>query len=350
MATTFASLILQARRHLIEQPGIATPSAPVVTPTGTTGATSYSYKIVGANKDQTSVASSAGSTTTGNASLSSTNFNRVTWTASSYATYYYVYRTVGGATTGVIAVVGAGTLQLDDTGLTGDAASAPTLATGGTWWTDAELLDIAINGVKDMWAAIIDVFGDHYLTIDVTNVSLAASGTSLTGVPTDVFRVHLIEPRDTTSAGASQGVRFVPRKYNHPDFMSARSLSALDPATAGVIFYDVSGAGSPIAAPTILTAPLVNAAISLRFVYVPTLPTTTYTTASSNPIPGESDQALIAYIVAFARAKERDDRSVDPNWVAVYATEKQSILTRATPRQEQEPDVVEGLFDDTFYN
>jgi hypothetical protein len=68
------------------------------------------------------------------------------------------------------------------------------------------------------------------------------------------------------------------------------------------------------------------------------------TSSGNNPIPGESDQALIAYIVAFARAKEREDRSPDPNWIAVYANEKQSILTRLTPRQSQEPDVVEALW------
>jgi hypothetical protein len=52
--------------------------------------------------------------------------------------------------------------------------------------------------------------------------------------------------------------------------------------------------------------------------------------------------------VAWARAKEREDRSPDPAWFATYSTDKQSLLTALTPRQEQEEEVVEGLFDGMF--
>ncbi len=198
-----------------------------------------------------------------------------------------------------------------------------------------------------MWAAILDVFGDHFFTVDVTNVSLAANATSLTGVPADTFRVQLIEPRDTTTSGSGSGVQFVPKKYNHPQFIAARSETAVDVNAAGVIFYDVSGAGTPVGTPTILVAPPLSSALNLRFVYNPSL--AAMTTSSTNPIPGESDKALVAYTVAFARSKERDDRSPDPNWIAVYSTEKQSILARITPRQEQEAEYVDGMFEDNYY-
>jgi hypothetical protein len=207
-----------------------------------------------------------------------------------------------------------------------------------------------MKGAADLWASFVDLYGEHFFTVDVTNVSLAASSNSLTGVPADCFRVNLIEPRDMTATGPYRGLSFFPRKYNHPDFVAARSMAAIDPNLAGTIFYDVTQAGPPVGTPTILTAPQITAALDLRFVYNPTLTTSGITTASNNPIPGESDQALIAYMVAFARAKERDDRSPDPNWVAVYATEKQSLLTRSTPRQDQEPEVVDGIFDDIYYN
>ena len=349
MATTFTTLISQVRTQLQELPSLATPSAPTITPQGTTGASTWTYKIEALNRDQTSIASSAGSTTTGNATLSSTNFNRITWTAVTGATAYRIYRTAvatSPTTTGVIALVGS-VLQLDDTGLAGDSATAPTAATGGTFWTDAEILTELTNGAKDLWAAYLDVFQDHFFTDDVTNVTLAASTGSLTGVPSDTFRVLLIEPRDTTTAGAHAGIRFVPKKYNHPDFIAARAHGTIDPTSGGVIFYDVSGAGTPVGTPTVLVAPKLNAAMNLRFVYSPVL--ATLTGSSNNPIPGESDKALVAYGIAFARAKERDDRSPDPNWIAVYATEKQSLLARVTPRQEQENDVVEGMFEGTVY-
>jgi len=54
----------------------------------------------------------------------------------------------------------------------------------------------------------------------------------------------------------------------------------------------------------------------------------------------------VAGIVAFASAKQRDDTSPDPNWLAILSTEKQSILTASTPRQEQEPEYIHGAFDD----
>jgi hypothetical protein len=331
---------------LQELPTLATPAAPTVTPQGTTGASTWTYKIEALNADQTSIASAAGSTATGNATLSATNNNQIVWVAITGATAYRIWRTAvatSPTTTGAIATVGASVLQFNDTGVAGDLATAPTAATGGVFWTDAEILVDLIDGAKDMWAAILDVFGDHYFTNDITNVSLAASTGTLTGVPADTFRVQLIEPRDTTSAGAYRDVEFVAKKYNHPDFVAARSLGTVSPGTAGTIFYDVSGAGSPVGTPTVLVAPMISAALTLRFVYNPILGT--LTSASNNPIPGEADKALVAYAIAFARAKERDDRSPDPNWIAVYATEKQSILTRITPRQEQTDEEVMGMFE-----
>lgn len=341
-ATALSSIIAQVRGKLLELPSVTTPTAPTVTPTGTTGATSYSYKIVARNRDMKSIASAAGSTTTGNAALTSAAFNRVTWPAVTGATFYEVHRTVGGATTGIIAIVGS-VLQLDDTGLVGDLSVSPTAATGGTFWTDAEILADVLNGAKDMWASILDLHQEHYQTIDITNVSLAASTATLTGVPADCFRVQMIEPRDTSSAGNSRSIIFTPRKYNSPDFQNARTRAAVASTAIDEIFYSISGVGSPIAAPTINIAPLVDATILLRLVYNPALPALTI--ASDNPIPGESDQALICYGVAYSRAKERDDRSPDPNWLAAYATEKEHILVRLTPRQEQEPEVVEGMFE-----
>lgn len=341
-ATALSSIIAQVRGKLLELPSVTTPTAPTVTPTGTAGVTSYSYKIVARNRDMRSIASAAGSTTTGNATLTSGNFNRVTWPAVTGASFYEVFRIIGGATTGIVAIVG-NVLQLDDTGLTGDLSTAPTAATGGTFWTDAELLADVINGAKDLWASILDLHQEHYQTIDITNVSLAASTATLTGVPTDCFRVQMIEPRDTTTAGSSRGIIFTPRKYNSPDFQNARTRAAVASTAIDEIFFSISGVGSPIGAPTINIAPMVDAAVPLRLVYNPAL--AAMTIASDNPIPGESDQALINYCMAYARSKERDDRSPDPNWLTAYATEKQHILTRLTPRQEQEPEVVEGMFE-----
>lgn len=346
MATATSSLITSARRHLKEIYNLVTPGSPLVSPQGTTGATTYTYLIVANNDEGSSEASAVGTTATGNASLSVSNFNRLTWTAVPYATTYDIYRTVGGGSTGAIAQTTS--LTADDTGLAGDSTTAPTVNTSGVanaFWTDSELLDLATKGYTDLWAAIIDLNEDHFQTIDTSTMTLVANATTITGTPTNLFRVRLIEPADTTSSGTSRDIVFSPRDYNHPDFVYARSQSAFAPAGDNVIFYVVTGAGSPVAAPTIVVAPKISATMSLRVAYVPILGVSSFTVSTSNPIPGESDNAVIAWIVAFARAKEREDRSPDPNWLSVYATEKQSLLTRMTPRQTQEPEYVEGTFE-----
>lgn len=214
--------------------------------------------------------------------------------------------------------------------------------TVASYWTSAELIDICNKGIKDMWGAIIDLHQEHFLTVDTTNVSLAANSDSLTGVPSDVFRVHIIEPKVTIAGNSGSDVMFFPRDYNSHEFQNARQISAQNVETGLAIFYTLTQAGAPIAAPTVLTAPQITAALSLRFVYVPIL--AAVASGGNNPIPGESDNALIAWTIAYARAKVREDASPDANWLAVYATEKQNILTRLTPRQTQEPDVVDDLF------
>ena len=106
------------------------PAAPVITPFPA-GATSYSYVIVpvfGYNNPITGLASQgqgspAGSTTTGPATLGSAGANNlITWAAVLNASYYLVYRSVGGATQGLIGSTQA--TSFVDTGLAGDATTA----------------------------------------------------------------------------------------------------------------------------------------------------------------------------------------------------------------------------------
>jgi hypothetical protein len=75
------------------QPSISAPTGVTVAPQGTTGSTTYDYVVTAVNaSEEESLASTSGQTTTGNATLSATNYNKVTWTAASGAVYYNVYR------------------------------------------------------------------------------------------------------------------------------------------------------------------------------------------------------------------------------------------------------------------
>jgi hypothetical protein len=108
---------------------LANVSTPTITPQGTTGATTYGYKIVATNGSGVTAASTEGTTATGNATLSSSNFNRISWTAVTGATGYTVYRTTGGATQGLISTITLGsTVTLDDTGLVGGGGQRSALA------------------------------------------------------------------------------------------------------------------------------------------------------------------------------------------------------------------------------
>ncbi len=101
--------------------GLDTPSAPTVTPIGTTGAVTWRYKVSAMNANgNESIVSATGTTTSGNANLTGSNFNRITWSAVEGAAAYRIYRTTVGTsptTTGYIGRVEANdTLSFDDTG------------------------------------------------------------------------------------------------------------------------------------------------------------------------------------------------------------------------------------------
>jgi hypothetical protein len=110
---------------------VTTPAAPTVTPAGTTGASTWSYKIVAKQSDGSySAASSAGTTTTGNATLTALNKNVITWAAITGAATYDIYRTAHGTSPSTDGKIGnTALLTLDDTGLAGDAGTAPATGT-----------------------------------------------------------------------------------------------------------------------------------------------------------------------------------------------------------------------------
>lgn len=110
---------------------ISTPSAPVVTPTGTAGSTTYQYRIVAVTYDgRDSINSATGQTTTGNATLSGTNFNALSWSAVTAAASYKVLKFVSGSWQLLAGNIAATTYN--DTGVaTPSAYTLITLAPGG---------------------------------------------------------------------------------------------------------------------------------------------------------------------------------------------------------------------------
>lgn len=214
--------------------------------------------------------------------------------------------------------------------------------TTARFWTDAELFQHALTGIADLWRMLIDLHKDHKLTIDDTNVTLAANSSQLSGIPANCFRLISIEARDQGDDSDNVGLEFFPRDWNHSDAVNARRQSAVDPHDTN-IYYTVTGDGPPVDTLVVRVAPQVTSTVNLTIAYVKTHGVTA--SGDNNPIPGESDLALEAWITAHARAKEREDGSPDPDMLAIYANEKQNIQVANTPRQEQELATVEGMFE-----
>jgi hypothetical protein len=209
-----------------------------------------------------------------------------------------------------------------------------------SFWTDAELLAIMNHGIRDLWRAVNDTYQGYNWATD-TSVTQGANAVTLTNVPDRCANILGIEPYDRA---ALPNLHYRPKEFTHPDFSNARAESAFDASSGGTIWYDRVNAGAPVGAPTIYVAPKVTADIQLRLTYIPTF-AVDLTASDDNPIPGESDEALIAWTVAYARAKERDARTPDETWLQVYSTEKGNIIQAITPDQQDEPDVVDALFE-----
>jgi hypothetical protein len=108
------------------------PTISSITNSGVAGATTYTYEIVAYDYNGTIISSATSSTTTGNATLNASNNNVITWTSVVGAYRYYIYRTAGGATQGIIFVKSQNSTVLTDTGLTGDGGTIPTASLNTT--------------------------------------------------------------------------------------------------------------------------------------------------------------------------------------------------------------------------
>lgn len=208
------------------------------------------------------------------------------------------------------------------------------------FWSDSELLALLNEGIHDLWRRTKDLYQDYHYTVDATNVSMVASATTLTGVPADVSIVTGLEPRSLSTYRALQ---FEHRRYTDPAMQSSRSATAMDPLSGGTIYFAITGAGAPIAAPVIYVAPSVSATVPLRLIYIPTI--TDRATGDINPIPGESDRALINWTLAHTINKDKDSAVPDRAWMAAYEDEVKKIVISLAPRQEADSQVAEAIFE-----
>lgn len=80
---------------------LSTPTGLTVTPTGSAGSTSYSYRVSAYNANGETLSCVAVATSTGNATLSASNYNALTWNAVTNAVGYVVYGRKNSAANGL---------------------------------------------------------------------------------------------------------------------------------------------------------------------------------------------------------------------------------------------------------
>ena len=107
---------------------IGTPTGVAVTNVGTAGATTYGYRISAVNSVGETLASSTTTTTSGNATLTTSNFNRITWSRVAEASSYKVYGRTSGSELLMSTTTG---LHFDDTGAITPSGALPGSDTSG---------------------------------------------------------------------------------------------------------------------------------------------------------------------------------------------------------------------------
>jgi parallel beta-helix repeat protein len=129
-ASSSASLTLQGGLSSVALP-VPTLSSTVGT-TGTAGTTTYRYQITALDGQGETTGSTIEQTTTGNATLSTTNYNTITWTPVGGAIQYRIYRCIGASCTPArLATVAGNATSYRDQALGAPSGAVPTTNTTG---------------------------------------------------------------------------------------------------------------------------------------------------------------------------------------------------------------------------
>lgn len=216
---------------------MATPGVPVITTAGTAGSTAYTYKIVAYNGFGATLAntpaSAGGATATGNATLTTTNYNIVTFPAVTGAALYAVYRTASSGTpssTGLIgyvfASVSAGisryglqplTYAFNDTGIAGDSTTPPTTNTSG--------------GATQTFAL-------------ATPGGVTATPKGTVGATTDAYKIVAVAANGTTTAASSAGTSTTSNATLSTTNFNQVAWNPV-PGAVSYIVYRTTAAGTP---------------------------------------------------------------------------------------------------------
>ena len=222
-----------ANATLSVQGGITTTALPVptlsatVTTVGTAGATTYRYQVTALDGTGESLGSAVQQTTTGNATLSGTNYNTITWTTVGGAVNYKIYRCTGAACTplGLATVTGSNS-SFNDQAAGSPSGTAPVFNTTGkigvNTLTPAELLSVYNGNLRVDYGNIIV---NQVATPIAPNVAINVTAGNISGFV--CYRVSFV-----TASGETDGS---PISSCVSPSSQQVDLTAIPTGTAGVV-------------------------------------------------------------------------------------------------------------------
>ena len=164
-----ASLTLQG--GLVNSQLPAPTLSSTVTNVGTAGGTTYRYQVTALDGTGETTGSSIQQTTTGNATLSGTNYNTITWTQVGGAVQYKIYRCTGAACTpALLATVSGNNVTYND-----QANGSPSGAVPSSNTTGGFTIAGALQGVGATFSS----------TLQVTGAATLTGGATIRGVTVD---------------------------------------------------------------------------------------------------------------------------------------------------------------------
>lgn len=216
-------------------------------------------------------------------------------------------------------------------------------------WSDTALLDWINAGIAKVALGMHSVIQD-WLTRRMKSTdpvetifgsSFDPSGLKITGgtntytLPPNMIEIRSLEPLNQSDINL--GIRFIPRNINSLDFMSAGRLTSS--AAQITYFYDEVGLTNLVIAPT----PATGTSIDVNLLYV-AHPETLDAGTTITQLPVQSFEAVKAYAMFRAyRSIAHPDANLE---FARYKEELADLKDFSSPRESQDPLVVEGMFDE----
>ena len=273
-----------ANSSLTLQGGLKASALPVpvlsatVTNVGTAGATTYRYQITALDGLGETTGSTIQQTTTGNATLSGTNYNTITWAQVGGAYQYRIYRCTGAACTpALLTTVAGNTTSYNDQAPGAPSGALPVANTTGGASFSGNLL-VRTNADSATAFQVQDAAGNSALVMDSTTGTLkvyenvasptnfasisysggaaifaASSGTTQIGTAAGGGNINLVLTGAADQLLATKTNTLV-AAYSVNDFKFTRNLTAGAFAATGNVMTveDLSTFGAGSSAPNVL--------------------------------------------------------------------------------------------------